>query len=116
MNRLHHLDPHLVRALIHDITTVAQRGWMPLDLQHVLGPAVASVLEKAAPQIPARIGIGKIRHAWLSYRPSDYDLSLATTLKPRTIHAWMDKLYCLLFLLDVEVVLFAESKLSVRRK
>src|SRR5690625_511439 len=81
MNRLHHLDPHLVRAFIHDIITVAQRGWMPLDLQHVFGPAVASVLEKAAPQIPARIGIGKIRHAWLSYRPSDYDLSLATTLK-----------------------------------
>ena len=73
MNRLHHLDPHLVRAFIHDIITVAQRGWMPLDLQHVFGPAVASVLEKAAPQIPARIGIGKIRHAWLSYRPSDFD-------------------------------------------
>ena len=52
MNRLHHLDPHLVRAFIHDIITVAQRGWMPLDLQHVLGPAVAAVLVKATPQIP----------------------------------------------------------------
>ncbi|AMJ44273.1 DUF2786 domain-containing protein [Corynebacterium stationis] len=112
MNRLHHLDPHLVRAFIHDIITVAQRGWMPLDLQHVLGPAVASVLEKAAPQIPARIGIGKIRHAWLSYRPSDHDLSLATTLKPRTIHAWMDKLYRLPFLRDAEVVSSAEPQFS----
>src|SRR5699024_2428985 len=99
-------------AFIHDIITVAQRGWMSLGLQHVFGSAVASVLEKAAPQITARIGIGKIRNAWLSYRSSDYDWTLATPLKPRTINAWMDKLYRLPVLRDAKVVTSAEPQFS----
>lgn len=112
MNRLQHLDPHLVRALVHDIITVAQRGWMPLDLQHVLGPAASAVLEKAAPQIPARVGIGKIRQSWLSYRPTEFELSLASTIKQRTVTAWMDKLYRLPFLRDAEVISPAEPQFT----
>ena len=104
MNRLPHLDPYLVHSLIHDIIIVAQRGWDPHDLQHVLGPASAVVLEKAAFQVPARVQMDKVRKSWLSYRPSDYELSLASTLNERTVTSWMDKLYRLPFLRDAEVV------------
>ncbi|MGP5110571.1 DUF2786 domain-containing protein [Corynebacterium casei] len=104
MNRLSHLDPYLVHSLIHDIIIVAQRGWDPHDLQHVLGPASAVVLEKAAFQVPARVQMDKVRKSWLSYRPSDYELSLALTLNERTMTSWLDKLYRLPFLRDAEVV------------
>ena len=104
MNRLSHLDPYLVHSLIHDIIIVAQRGWDPHDLQHVLGPASAVVLEKAAFQVPARVQMDKVRKSWLSYRPSDYELSLASTLTERTVTSWLDKLYRLPFLRDAEVV------------
>jgi len=83
---------------------VAQRGWDPHDLQHVLGPSSAVVLEKAAFQVPARVQMDKVRKAWLSYRPSDYELSLASTLKERTVTSWLDKLYGLPFLRDAEVI------------
>lgn len=104
MNRLSHLDPYLVHSLIHDIIIAAQRGWDPHDLQHVLGPASAVVLEKAAFQVPARVQMDKVRKSWLSYRPSDYELSLASTLNERTVTSWLDKLYRLPFLRDAEVV------------
>lgn len=104
MNRLSHLDPYLVHSLLHDIIIVTQRGWDPDDLQHVLGPASAVVLEKAAFQVPARVHMDKVRKSWLSYRPSDYELSLASTLNERTVTSWLDKLYRLPFLRDAEVI------------
>lgn len=104
MNRLHHLDPYLARTLIHDIVTVAQRGWTPEDLKHVLGPASCAVLESAAPQVPARTDVVKIRQAWLSFRPTDMELSLASTITERTVTSWMTKIYRLPFLRDAEVI------------
>lgn len=112
MNRLHHLDAYLVHTLIHDIIIVAQRGWDPHDLQHVLGPAAAAVLEKAAPQIPARVQIDTVRKAWLAYRPSAYELSLASTVTERTATSWMDKLYRLPFLRDAEVIASPEPQFN----
>lgn len=110
MNNLRHLDPYLLRSLVNDIIMVAQRGWDPDDLMHVLGPASAAVLEKAAPQVPANVDIPATRSAWLKFRPSIYDLNLASTISERTAASWLDKMYRLPWLRDVEVI--ADSKNS----